>query len=56
MEEEEDILQEDEEMERRGFVTENMVGEFYKKKNRKSQKSVELFQNLIDKKFSNRKK
>ena len=49
-------LEEDQELEKRGFVTENMIGQFYKKKQRKSQKSEEYFQSLIEKKFSNKKK
>ena len=44
------------EMKRRGFVTQSMINTYASKRNRKSQKSDELYQAMIEKKFGFRKK
>lgn len=52
-----ELLDEEEvEMKRRGFITQSMINTYASKRNRKSQKSNEIYQSMIEKKFGFRKK
>lgn len=53
---ENEVLDEDHEMIKRGFITENMVNTYKKSNRRKTEKAAEIFEKLIEKKFATKRK